>query len=36
MDAFEQEADDKGGVQQMLAGYFAKVYKASMPLSTLV
>ncbi len=32
LDALEQEADDKGGVQQVLADHFAKVYKVSLPL----
>jgi hypothetical protein len=27
LDALEQEAEEKGGVQQMLANHFAKVYK---------
>jgi AcrR family transcriptional regulator len=31
LDALEQEAEEKGGVQQMLADHFAKVYKASLP-----
>jgi hypothetical protein len=31
--ALEQEAEDKGGVQQMLADHVAKVYKVSMPLA---
>ena len=29
--ALEQEAKEKGGVQQLLADHFAKVYKVSMP-----
>ena len=28
LEALEQEAEDKGGVQQMLAEHFAKVYRA--------
>jgi hypothetical protein len=31
LDDLEQEADKKGGVQQVLAGHFAKVYKVAMP-----
>ena len=30
LDALEQEAEEKGGVQQMLTEHFAKVYKVSM------
>jgi hypothetical protein len=30
LDALEQEAEEKGGVQRMLADHFAKVYKVSM------
>jgi hypothetical protein len=33
LDALEKEAEEKGGVQQVLAGHFAKVYKVSMPLA---
>jgi hypothetical protein len=33
LDALEQEAEEKGGVQQMLADHFAKVYKVSLPLA---
>jgi hypothetical protein len=29
--ALEQEAEEKGGVQQMLADHFARVYKVAMP-----
>jgi hypothetical protein len=32
LDALEQEAEEKGGVQQMLSDHFAKVYKVSLPL----
>ena len=32
LDALEQEAEEKGGVQQMLADHFAKVYKIAWPL----
>jgi hypothetical protein len=32
LDALEQEAEEKGGVQQVLADHFAKVHKVSMPL----
>jgi len=32
LDGLEQEAEEKGGVQQMLADHFAKVYKVEMPL----
>ena len=31
LDALEQEAEEKGGVQQLLADHFAKVYKVAMP-----
>jgi hypothetical protein len=31
LDALEHEAAEKSGVQQMLAGHFAKVYKTSLP-----
>jgi hypothetical protein len=33
LDALEQEADAKGGMQQVLADHFAKVYKVSLPLA---
>jgi len=33
LDALEQEAEEKGGVQQVLADHFAKVYNVSMPLA---
>jgi hypothetical protein len=33
LDALEQEAEEKGGVQQVLADHFAKVYKVSLPLA---
>jgi hypothetical protein len=33
LEAFEQEANEKGGVQQVLADHFAKVYKVSLPLA---
>jgi hypothetical protein len=33
LDALEQEAEEKGGVQQLLAEHFAKVYKVSLPLA---
>jgi hypothetical protein len=33
LDALEQEAEEKGGVQQLLADHFAKVYKVAMPLA---
>jgi hypothetical protein len=33
LDALEQEADEKGGVQQLLEDHFAKVYKVAMPLA---
>jgi hypothetical protein len=33
LDMLEQDADEKGGVQQLLADHFAKVYKVSMPLA---
>jgi hypothetical protein len=32
LDALEREAEEKGGVQQLLANHFAKVYKVAMPL----
>src|SRR6476659_9528904 len=33
LEALEQEAEEKGGVQQVLADHFAKVYKVSMPMA---
>ncbi len=33
LDALEREAEEKGGVQQVLADHFAKVYKVAMPLA---
>jgi hypothetical protein len=33
LEALEQEAEEKGGVQQLLANHFAKVYKVSLPLA---
>lgn len=30
-DDLEHEADNKGGVQQVLAGHLARVYKVAMP-----
>jgi hypothetical protein len=33
LEALEQEAAEKGGVQQMLADHFAKVYKVAIPLA---
>ena len=33
LDALEQEAEEKGGVQQLLADHFPKVYKVTMPLA---
>jgi hypothetical protein len=33
LEALEHEAEEKGGVQQLLADHFAKVYKVSMPLA---
>jgi hypothetical protein len=33
LEALEQEAEEKGCVQQVLADHFAKVYKVSMPLA---
>jgi hypothetical protein len=32
LDALEQEVEEQGGVQQMRADHFAKIYKVSMPL----
>ncbi len=31
LDALEQEAEEKGGVQQVLADHFAKIYKVATP-----
>jgi len=33
LDALEQEAEEKGGVQQLLANHFAKVFKVALPLA---
>ena len=33
LEELEQEAEEKGGVQQVLAAHFAKVYKVSLPLA---
>ena len=33
LDALEQEAEEKGGVQKVLAEHFAKIYKVSLPLA---
>jgi hypothetical protein len=33
LEALEQEAEEKGGVHQLLADHFAKLYKVSMPLA---
>jgi len=33
LDALEHEAEENGGVQQLLADHFAKVYKVAMPLA---
>lgn len=33
LEALEQEAEEKGGVQQMLADHFAKVYKVNLPVA---
>ncbi len=35
MAALEQEAEEKGGVQQVLADHSATVYKISMPLGAM-
>ena len=32
LDALEHEAEEKDGVQHLLADHFAKVYKVNMPL----
>jgi hypothetical protein len=34
LDALEQEAEEKGGVQQMLADHFAKVYTVDLALAS--
>jgi hypothetical protein len=31
LEALEQEAEEKGGIQHLLADHFAKVYKVTMP-----
>jgi hypothetical protein len=33
LEPLEQEAEENGWVQQLLADHFAKVYKVSMPLA---
>ncbi len=33
LEGLEQEAEEKGGVQQVLADHFAKVYKVNLPLT---
>ena len=33
LDALAQEAEEKVGVQQLLADYFTKVYRVNMPLA---
>jgi hypothetical protein len=33
LEELEQEAEERGGVQQVLADHFAKVYKVTMPLA---
>jgi hypothetical protein len=33
LDGLEQEAEEKGGVQQLLADHFSKVYKVNMPMA---
>jgi hypothetical protein len=33
LDALEQEAEEKGGMQQVLADHFAKVYKVGLSLA---
>jgi hypothetical protein len=33
VDALEQEAEEKGGVQQVLTEHFAKIYKVNLPLA---
>jgi hypothetical protein len=33
LDALEQEAEEKGGVQRLLADHVAQVYKVSLPLA---
>jgi len=32
LDALAQEAEEKGGMQQVLADHFSKVYKVGLPL----
>jgi hypothetical protein len=32
LEALEEEAEENGGIQQMLADHFAKVYKVSLPM----
>jgi hypothetical protein len=34
LEALEQEAEEKGGVQQVLAHHFANVYQVSLPLAS--
>jgi hypothetical protein len=31
LDDVEREAEDKGGIEQVLAAHFARVYKVSLP-----
>ena len=33
LDKLELEAEERGGVQQVLADHFAKIYKVAMPLA---
>jgi hypothetical protein len=33
LEALEQDAEEKGGVQQVLAERFAQVYKVSLPVA---
>jgi hypothetical protein len=33
LEALESEAEEKGGVQQVLTDHFAKVYKVGLPLA---
>lgn len=33
LDALEREAEEKGGIQQLLADHFAKVHKVTLPLA---
>jgi len=35
LDALEQDASEKGGMQQVLAAHFAKVYKVALSLATM-